>query len=252
MDLKIKDVANLLNVSETTVRRWLTEGKIPAYRINHQYRFSRGELQNWVMSHKLGGGVSANPFVDVANTKESFESDELQEPPLKAGNQQYSLYRAIYRGGIYHDIEGSGKEEIIRNATQRIAGNLHLDADVLSELLWDRERLQPTALNNGIGIPHTRDFLLKKPYDVIAIVFPPTPIDYGALDGQPVHTLFFLFASEDKSHLHLLAKIALFCSQAETIEFFSRKPSRQEVLSYIKEWESNMIQKTSKSHIAKI
>ena len=30
MDLKIKDVAELLNVSETTVRRWLKDGKIPA------------------------------------------------------------------------------------------------------------------------------------------------------------------------------------------------------------------------------
>lgn len=236
MDLKIKDVANLLNVSETTVRRWLAEGKIPAYRINHQYRFSRDELQNWVMSHKLGHGTTATPF---ANNPEPIDDDE-QEPLPKGGKQQFSLYRAIYRGGVYHDIEGSGKEEIIRHATQRIASNLHLDAEVLTELLWDRERLQPTALNNGIGIPHTRDFLLKKPYDVISIVFPLEPIEYGAMDGIPVHTLFFLFASEDKSHLHLLAKIALFCNQPESIEFLSRRPTRQEVLEYIKEWEGRV------------
>jgi len=36
MDLKIKDVAELLNVSETTIRRWLKDGKIPAYQLNHQ------------------------------------------------------------------------------------------------------------------------------------------------------------------------------------------------------------------------
>ena len=48
MDLKIKDVAELLNISETTVRRWLVDGKIPAYRLNHQYRFSRIEIENWM------------------------------------------------------------------------------------------------------------------------------------------------------------------------------------------------------------
>ena len=53
MDLKIKDVAELLSVSETTIRRWLTEGKIPAYRINHQYRFSRLEIEDWMMGCKL-------------------------------------------------------------------------------------------------------------------------------------------------------------------------------------------------------
>ena len=53
MDLKIKDVAELLNVSETTIRRWLKDGKIPAYQLNHQYRFSRGEIEDWMMKCKL-------------------------------------------------------------------------------------------------------------------------------------------------------------------------------------------------------
>ena len=54
MDLKIKDVAELLNVSETTIRRWLQENKIPAYKLNHQYRFSTAEIEDWVLSCKMG------------------------------------------------------------------------------------------------------------------------------------------------------------------------------------------------------
>jgi nitrogen PTS system EIIA component len=53
MDLKIKDVAELLNVSEVTIRRLLTEGKIPAYRIKHQYRFNREEIQEWLLRQKV-------------------------------------------------------------------------------------------------------------------------------------------------------------------------------------------------------
>ncbi len=41
MDLKQKDVAELLNVSESTIKRWVADGKIPYYRLNNQYRFSQ-------------------------------------------------------------------------------------------------------------------------------------------------------------------------------------------------------------------
>lgn len=221
MDLKIKDVADLLNVSETTIRRWLSEGKIPSYKIGGQHRFSRGEIQNWVVSRK---------------SQEAL--DESPSPSAPGGNKQFSLYRAIHKGSILTHVPGEGKEAVIRNAMHLIAQDLNLDADVLADLLMDRENLQPTALNNGIGVPHTRDFLLSAHQDVVVVVFPEQPIDYGALDGKPVHTLFFLFACEDKRHLHLLAKIAHLCSQPAFLELLGAKPSKEVLLSFIKEWES--------------
>lgn len=236
MDLKIKDVAELLNISETTVRRWLAEGKIPAYRINHQYRFSRDEIQNWVLSYKLNN-ANENPLKEIGNR---LDTPTPIGQHSTRGIQQFSLYRAVHKGTYLNGIGGSNKEGTIRNAMTEIAKDLDLDAEVLFELLWDRERLEPTSLNNGIGIPHTRDFLLKTHQDAVCIVFPDKPIDYQALDNKPVHTLFFLFASEDKRHLHLLAKIALFCSQPKTIEFLTSKPSKEALLEYIKSWEANI------------
>lgn len=224
MDLKIKDVAELLNVSETTVRRWVTEGKIPSYKIDGQHRFSRGEIQNWVVSNK------------------SHQKDAQEEKleGTKAGSKQFSLYRAIHKGGVFESVPGKTKEEVIRHAMKLIAQKLHLDADVLSDLLMDRENLQPTALNNGVGVPHTRDFLLNAHHDVVTVVFPENPIDYGALDGKPVDALFFLFACEDKRHLHLLAKIAHLCSQPSTLAFVKNRPSKQKLLEKVKEWECSL------------
>lgn len=237
MDLKIKDVAELLNISETTVRRWLEEGKIPAYRINHQYRFSRGEIQDWMMSYKLGENAPESPLKEI---EMSMELPHYIGQHPSSGIQQYSFYRAVHKGRFLNNVAGDTKEAVIRNAIHSIADDLDLDAEGLFELLWDRERLQPTALNNGIGVPHTRDFLLKSPQDSISIVFPHSAIDYEALDGKPVHTLFFLFASEDKKHLHLLAKIALFCSQPATMDLLLSRPSKEVFLEYIKAWESNI------------
>lgn len=226
MDMRIKDVAELLNVSESTVRRWLADGKIPAYRINQQYRFNRDEVENWLMRKQ-----------DIVLADASSGKNAISESLLPAGNKVFSLYRAINKGGVLSDVPGSSKEEVIRSGVNSIALHLHLDKEVLTELLLDRERLQPTSLNNGIGIPHTRDFLLSDHHDVVTVAFPKTPLEYNALDGQPVHTLFFLFACEDKRHLNLLAKIAHLSSYPPAVEFLRKKPSKEALLHFIKEWE---------------
>lgn len=237
MDLKIKDVADLLNVSEKTIRRWLSDGKIPAYRINQQYRFSRMEVEDWVINQKLGKAH------EIATEQKSEDPDDSHASNTMRGSQQFSLYRALHKGNVIGNVPGHTKEEVIRTTMKMIAKDLNLDADVLTELLLDRERMHPTALNKGVGIPHTRDFLLSSSHDVVTIVFPENPLQYGALDGKPVHTLFFLFACDDKHHLHLLAKIAHLCSQPATLELLQRKPSKEELLKYIKTWESSIQEK---------
>ncbi|HSX25884.1 MAG TPA: PTS sugar transporter subunit IIA, partial [Chlamydiales bacterium] len=63
---------------------------------------------------------------------------------------------------------------------------------------------------------------------------------YGALDNQPVHTLFFLFACDDKRHLHLLAKLAHLSSKPENLTFLQTHPSKAELLEMIKNWEANI------------
>ncbi|HRD55555.1 MAG TPA: helix-turn-helix domain-containing protein, partial [Parachlamydiaceae bacterium] len=141
MDLKLKDVADLLNVSEMTIRRWLADGKIPAYRINHQYRFSRGEIENWVLNHKL----PLSKEEKIVSQNQIEEDDDEAFKPLKGGVKQFSLFRAIHRGGVIGTVVGKTKEEIIRTASKTIADSLGLDSEVISELLLDRENLQPTA-----------------------------------------------------------------------------------------------------------
>jgi len=226
MDLKLKDVAQLLDVSEETVRRWISDSKIPYYRLNQQYRFSRSEIENWVLSSKQEGKFS------------TFDKEEDHE--CRLGTHQFGLYRAIHKGGVYSAIEGETKEEVITNAMQQIASDLHLDAEVITELLLDRELLMPTALSNGVAVPHTRDFLLQESFDVVAVVFPKKPIEYGALDGKAVHTLFFLFACDDKRHLHLLAKLAHLSSKPDNLAFLKKHPAKEQLLERIKSWEMGL------------
>lgn len=256
MDLKIKDVAELLNVSETTIRRWLEDGKIPAYRLHHQIRFSCTEVQEWVMRNRLGDiahssidvvqqghkllemGDSALQEIQTFDNPKSSLKESVLPKINSGGSKQFSLYRAIHKGGMLYHVPGANKEQLIQGVMKKIAGNLNIDADVISELLLDREALQSTGLNNGVAIPHTRDFLLNAHFDSVTVVFPEKPLMYDSLDGKPVDILFFLFACNDKRHLHLLAKIAHLCSSFEALQFLKDKPNKQMLLEYVKTWES--------------
>lgn len=229
MDLKIKDLAELLNVSETTIRRWIANKKIPVYRLNHQYRFSRIEIENWMLSCKMN------------HKAEEFSGFKDKVPDIeKVGFQKFGLFRAVHKGDVLFDIEDIEKEALIKNSMTIIAESHELDADVVTDLLLDRESLMPTSLNNGVAVPHTRDFLLPESYDMVSCVFLKNPIDYGALDGKPVHTLFFLFASNDKNHLHLLAKLAHLVSDKKALDFLKTRPQKQDLLSYLKSWETSL------------
>lgn len=230
MDLKLKDVAELLSVSETTIRRWLADGKIPAYRLNRQYRFSRTEIEDWLLGQKL----------ETAFADEEEESKATTVESTPHGSLQFGLYRALYRGQVLPHVNGKSKEEVIHLTMDRMAERFNLDAAVLTELFLDREKMMPTTLGHGIGVPHTRDFLLDTHFDVIEVVYPEHPLEYGALDGEPVHTLFFLFACDDRHHLNLLAKLAHFCSNEKNRAFLRTQPSKERLLDCIKHWESSL------------
>ena len=228
MDLKIKDVADLLSVSETTIRRWLAEGKIPAYKLHHQYRFSRTEIENWMLSHKLGSSP-------IAQEKQIYPAEEGEQ---QSGWQQFSLFRAVHKGVVISKQPSAGKEDLIRHIMNHIAPVIQSDAEGIANMLLERETLMPTAIGHGIAVPHTRDFLLRGSLDVVCPVFLTEPVDWGALDNQPVHTLFFLFASDDKRHLNLLAKIAHLTNDDEMRTYLQTNPEKNELLEKIRQWEA--------------
>lgn len=232
MDLKLKDVAEMLNVSETTIRRWLADNKIPAYRLQHQYRFDRAEIENWVMQHKLKDESGISPF--------SLNSKADAFSVRAGGHTQYSLTRAINRGGVLSGVKGIHKEALIMEGAKSIAPIVDTDAEVLGEFLLDRERLQSTALGHGIAVPHTRDLHLKGDQEVVQVVFPESPLAWGALDEKPVFALFFLLTSDNRRHLHLLAKIAYLSSHPPALELLAKKPHKDTLLEFISNWEGNV------------
>ena len=78
-----------------------------------------------------------------------------------------------------------------------------LDAGASVEALLERESLGPTGVGHGVALPHARLNGLDKV--IGAFVMLEKPIDFGAVDRQPVDIAFALFAPDDAGVEHLKA-----------------------------------------------
>jgi PTS system nitrogen regulatory IIA component len=106
-------------------------------------------------------------------------------------------------------LEGRNKAEVIEELAGVVAeANPEIDRERLIQALEDRERLNSTALGEGVAIPHGKLPGLKR---VVAAFGRSLPgIDFQSLDGKPTHLFFLLVAPEDSAgaHLKALARIS--------------------------------------------
>lgn len=190
MQLTVKDVARLLEVSEKSVYRWIDDGKLPGYRISGQYRFNRSELLAWATAQKIH--VSPQVFLE----------------PESASAALGSFADALRAGGVHYRIGGSDRDSCLRGMIQTLPLPEEVDREFLYQVLLAREKIEPTGVGGGVAIPHLRNpIVLHLGRPVLAVCFLERPADFGALDGKPVRVLFPLITPTVKSHLYLLSRL---------------------------------------------
>src|ERR1700730_6209045 len=73
----------------------------------------------------------------------------------------------------------------------------------LTEQLLKREELGSTGVGNGVAIPHVRLEQVKRPFGIMARLR--EPIDFNAVDGQPVDLVCLLLLSKGNEGAQLAA-----------------------------------------------
>lgn len=212
MQLSVRDTARLLDVSEKTVYRWAQKGEIPFTRVNDQYRFNRVELLEWATARKIP--VSPDIFVEV----------EAQGAPLP------SLAEALEAGGVFYRVAGHDVRSVLEEVVHHLRLPEEVDREYLLQVLLAREALGSTGVGDGIAIPHVRNpIVLHVPRPTVTLCFLESPVDFGALDGRPVTTLFTLVSPTVKGHLHLLSRLA-FCLRTPEVRALLADQARREAL----------------------
>ncbi|MGO4526325.1 PTS IIA-like nitrogen regulatory protein PtsN [Microvirga sp. 2MCAF35] len=112
----------------------------------------------------------------------------------------------------------SGKKQALQELASQAALLTGLADDAIYEALLQRERLGSTGIGEGIAIPHGKLPGLTRIFGLVARL--EKPVDFEALDAQPVDVLFLLLAPEGAGadHLKALARVARVLREPGLIE----------------------------------
>ena len=106
------------------------------------------------------------------------------------------------------DMRIAQKELLLRDLARRAALNLGLEADYVSSELLKREEFGSTGMGRGVAVPHARLPMVREPYGIMTRL--KQPIDFAAIDGEPVDLFFsvLLPATAGRDQLGALALVA--------------------------------------------
>jgi PTS system nitrogen regulatory IIA component len=223
MQLSIRDLTNLLNVAEGTVSRWIKQRGLPAQRVGGQYRVNRAELLEWATANQVR--VSLELF-------DHLEADAESVP---------SVAEALEIGGIYYGLLDTDKQRALRALVQVLPLPDGVDRELLLRLFLAREASASTAIGDGIAIPHVRNpIVLHVTRPALTLAFLAQPVDFGALDGKPVHVLFSIISPTNRSHLQLLSRLSFALHDGKLRVTVARQAPREEILQEIRRVEAGM------------
>src|ERR1700757_3822856 len=105
-------------------------------------------------------------------------------------------------------LKVNGKKQALQELAAKAATLTGQSEREILEILLQREKLGSTGVGNGVAIPHGKLAKLNKLFGLFARL--ERPVDFEALDNQPVDLIFLLLAPEGAGadHLKALARIA--------------------------------------------
>lgn len=191
-ELDLAATSELLGVPTQAVARWVRKGVLPSVTRSGKSYFDRDQVEGW--AKKMGM--------------------RIREPKSRGGFEGQSesgghpILAAIHKGGLVPALPGSTVKEVLDALVHAIPLPDGLAPEELLRLLCEREKLGTTGVGDGVAMPHPRQPLsayLTEPRIYIARL--QEPVNFSAMDGQPVSLVLLILSCSLKNHLNTLSQV---------------------------------------------
>ncbi|GKX33010.1 MAG: PTS IIA-like nitrogen-regulatory protein PtsN [Rhizobiaceae bacterium MnEN-MB40S] len=128
-----------------------------------------------------------------------------------------SLADLIVQEAVIPALKVNSKKQLLQELAAKAAEVTGLSEREIFDVILQRERLGSTGVGNGVAIPHGKLTSINKIIGVFARLN--APVEFEALDDQPVDLVFLLLAPEGAGadHLKALSRIARLLRDGETV-----------------------------------
>ena len=136
-------------------------------------------------------------------------------------------------------LESKDKQGVIGELVDLLGEQgLASDPEALKEAVWTREQTRTTGIGHGLAIPHGKCAGLNGL--AMAIGKPAEPMDFEAIDQQPVRLIVLLASPPDRTsdHIQALARISRLISLESFRDQVYQAQSPQEIYELLKAQEA--------------
>ncbi len=141
---------------------------------------------------------------------------------------------------ILLDVEAKDKYELIDKLIDVVTNSGKvLDKEKVRNCVYEREKILSTGVGKGFAVPHGKTDAVTD--IVLAFAITKEPLDYEALDKQPVRLVLLMVGKDSlvSSHIKLLSRISRLMNNDEFRENLLNAKTKQEVLEIFRKEESN-------------
>ena len=114
----------------------------------------------------------------------------------------------LQRNAVIASLRATSKKQLLQELSKAASSAFDLDSRQVFDILLERERLGSTGVGSGLAIPHGKLPTLSGLHGMFAHL--EKPVEFDAIDDEPVDLVFLLLAPEDAGadHLKALARVS--------------------------------------------
>jgi len=231
-DFDVDSLARYLHISPAQVAKLADRGSMPGRKIGGDWRFSKAEIHHW-LEERIGAAGEE----DLQHVQDLLdEAAEGNEPAT------VRLSELLLPEAIAIPLASRTLSSVIKSVVE-LAANTGLlwDAAEMAEAVEARERLHPTALDNGVALLHPRrplPHVLAQP--LLALGRTSSGIPFGSTSGQLTDIFFLICSVDDSQHLRTLARLSRLIAAGGFLEAVRAAESAAEVLRVVREFEERL------------
>jgi len=144
----------------------------------------------------------------------------------------------LCKDAIEVDLQATKKKEMLEELIDKLAAAKKIKENAKEKILQavlDREKLGSTGIGQGVAIPHAKTDKVAE--IVCAFGASRKGVEFDALDGEKVYTIFLMIAPQDSAGMHLkvLAKISRLLKDKFFRKALREAKTPNEVIKIIKE-----------------
>lgn len=139
-------------------------------------------------------------------------------------------------------LEADDKQSAIFQLADLLCANAGIpDVDALKEAIWKRETVRTTGIGGGVAVPHGKTD--QVPSLKMAIGRTAAPLEFGAIDRNPVELIILLASPIDQTgpHIEALSRISRMLIDEDTRNHMKSLPDPAALYAKIKEIETAVV-----------